>query len=99
MGLLVCQKQFLVVEEQYLDSEIFGVFKAERVGVCLVDLCDAENDSILWSGQEGKIIGLNNGMPVISLTPKSNLRDVFISSLLADSKNIIAGTLGNGLSG
>lgn len=57
----------------------------------------AENDSILWSGQKGRIVCLKNGLPVKTVTLKSNLRDVFVSSLLVDNKNIIAGTLGDGL--
>lgn len=57
----------------------------------------AENDSILWSGQEGRIVCLKNGLPIKTVTLKSNLRDVFVSSLLVDNKNIIAGTLGDGL--
>ncbi|WP_430933603.1 sensor histidine kinase [Saccharicrinis sp. 156] len=57
----------------------------------------AENDSILWSGQEGRIVCLKNGIPVKTVMLQSKQRDVFVSSLLVDDKNIIAGTLGDGL--
>lgn len=57
----------------------------------------AENDSILWSGQEGRIVCLKNGETVKTIQLNSNLEDAFVSALLVNNKNIIAGTLGDGL--
>ena len=57
----------------------------------------SENDSILWSGQEGRIVCLKNGLAIKTIPLRSNLREVFVSSLLVDNKNIIAGTMGDGL--
>ncbi len=57
----------------------------------------AENDSILWSGQKGKIVCLKNGTPVKTIILNSNLKDAIVSSLLVNKQNIIAGTLGDGL--